>query len=224
MTLFLSRLEINRDPQMAALGGLLDPKSDQKLDAHHKLIWTAFAGDPAATRDFLWREERRGVFLVLSPRPPADSPVFGRMDVKEFAPDLRAGDQLAFSLRANATRTVKTGETTRGGKERKRHIDLVMDALPESGARAAARLTVAENVAQAWLARQGTRSGFQPEAVAVEDYAVRRFYRGAVVTFGVMDMQGTLTVTDPGAILPALARGFGRAKAFGCGLMLIRRA
>ena len=28
---------------------------------------------------------------------------------------------------------------------------------------------------------------------------------------------------DPGAFLVALAAGFGRAKAFGCGLMLIRR-
>jgi len=33
-----------------------------------------------------------------------------------------------------------------------------------------------------------------------------------------------LTVEDPPLFLVALAAGFGRARAFGCGLMLIRRA
>lgn len=224
MTLFLSRLEINRDPQMQALSGLLDPGSDQKMDAHHKLIWTAFAGDPGAKRDFLWREEGRGVFLVLSPCPPEQSPVFGAISVKEFAPDLREGDRLAFALRANATKTVKAGAVTPSGKERKRHVDLVMDALPPKGERAAVRMEVAERVGREWLEGQGARNGFRPEAVGLEDYAVRRFRRGALITFGVLDLSGQVTVTDPAAFIAALARGFGRAKAFGCGLMLIRRA
>lgn len=42
--------------------------------------------------------------------------------------------------------------------------------------------------------------------------------------FGILDLRGSLTVTEPATFLAALARGFGRAKAFGCGLMLIRRA
>jgi CRISPR system Cascade subunit CasE len=42
--------------------------------------------------------------------------------------------------------------------------------------------------------------------------------------FGVLDLAGTIEVTDSDAFLAALAQGFGRAKAFGCGLMLIRRA
>jgi CRISPR system Cascade subunit CasE len=33
-----------------------------------------------------------------------------------------------------------------------------------------------------------------------------------------------LEVVSPDVFLEALARGFGKAKAFGCGLMLIRRA
>ncbi|WP_243641924.1 type I-E CRISPR-associated protein Cas6/Cse3/CasE [Rhodovulum steppense] len=42
--------------------------------------------------------------------------------------------------------------------------------------------------------------------------------------FGILDLEGRIEVTDPEALLARLARGFGRAKAFGCGLMLIRRA
>ncbi|WP_177179301.1 type I-E CRISPR-associated protein Cas6/Cse3/CasE [Aliiroseovarius sediminilitoris] len=67
---------------------------------------------------------------MLSARPPAETPFFNPIQTKEFAPDLRAGDRLGFVLRANATRTQKTGEQTASGKEKKRHIDLVMDALP----------------------------------------------------------------------------------------------
>ena len=41
--------------------------------------------------------------------------------------------------------------------------------------------------------------------------------------FGILDFLGTIEVTEPDQFLEALHRGFGRAKAFGCGLMLIRR-
>jgi CRISPR system Cascade subunit CasE len=39
----------------------------------------------------------------------------------------------------------------------------------------------------------------------------------------VLDLSGALTVTDPTLFLEKLSGGFGRAKAFGLGLMLIRR-
>ena len=42
--------------------------------------------------------------------------------------------------------------------------------------------------------------------------------------YSTLDFQGVLTVGDPDSLLPAIARGFGAAKAYGCGLMLIRRA
>ncbi len=41
---------------------------------------------------------------------------------------------------------------------------------------------------------------------------------------GVLDYEGVLTVEDPVLFLSALTVGFGRARAFGCGLMLVRRA
>jgi CRISPR system Cascade subunit CasE len=39
-----------------------------------------------------------------------------------------------------------------------------------------------------------------------------------------LEMTGRLEVNEPEAFLSHLSQGFGRAKAFGCGLMLIRRA
>ena len=38
-----------------------------------------------------------------------------------------------------------------------------------------------------------------------------------------VDYEGLLTVTDPAMLLDLLNRGVGPAKAFGCGLMLVRR-
>lgn len=227
MTLYLSRLRLRRDPSTRALSALLDPEERGKAtDAHHRLIWSAFADAPDRRRDFLWRAEGKGSFLTLSARPPAPSDLFEPPEVKDFAPALASGDRLAFRLRANATRTVKTD------KPRGARVDLVMHALHPMppGARAEARMTAAQEVGAEWFARQGAEAGFAPEPEAtVEDYSVFALpghagRRKGQPQYGVLDMTGVIRLTDPAAFLRKLAQGFGRARAFGCGLMLIRRA
>jgi CRISPR system Cascade subunit CasE len=206
--MFLSRLTIRQSPDLAAVGALLDPAHDgRRMDAHHRLIWAAFAGEPEARRDFLWREMGQGSFLVLSARQPASSALFEPPEVTEFAPHLRAGDQLAFVLRANAARTV----TEADGK--KRHRDVVMEALHgvPAGDRAEVRMALAQDAGAAWLAGQGARAGFM-------------VLRADVSAYRVVDLEGAIVVTDPALFQPKLVQGFGRAKAFGCGLMLIRRS
>lgn len=42
--------------------------------------------------------------------------------------------------------------------------------------------------------------------------------------FGILDLVGRIEITDPAVFLAQLPLGFGPATAFGCGLMLIRRA
>lgn len=232
MTLYLSRLTLSRAPAVDVLKSLLDPQHQGRaMDAHHRLIWSAFAGDPAASRDFLWRAEGDGVFFTLSSRPPADSPFFARCEVKEFAPALAAGDRLEFILRANATRTRKTAELSTGGKEKRKHDDVVMNAIhavPKDG-RAEVRMQAAQTAGAEWLAGQGERGGFGVDKVDVADYSVVALpeYRGPRARqpqFGVIEMTGTIKVTDPVVLLTKLGQGFGRAKSFGHGLMMIRRA
>lgn len=154
MSLYLSRLTLSRTPSVDALKRLIDPQERGRAqDAHHRLLWSAFAGDPGAPRDFLWRAEGNGRFFVLSRRRPANSPFFDPPEVKDFAPALASGDRLDFVLRANATRTRKTGETTASGKERRKHDDVVMHAIRDlpKGARAEARMAAAETAGRAWL-------------------------------------------------------------------------
>lgn len=235
MSLYLSRLTLNRYAPTRALSGLLDPRDeDARTDAHHRLIWTLFGDAADRPRDFLWRADGRGHFFTLSARPPLGNDLFTPPEVKEFDPDLRVGDRLAFALRANATKdqaaVSRMRPEARRGKSRR--VDLVMDLLKDTAKekRAAQRMEKAQQAGESWLARQGALKGFAPCQTVVEDYRVLRVPRGNVrtsrggeMTHGILDLSGVVEVTDPAAFVSALASGFGRAKAFGCGLMLIRR-
>lgn len=222
MSLFLSRLRLSRTPAARALDALLNPdEPGRRLDAHHRLLWAAFSDGPERRRDFLWRDEREGRFLTLSARPPAPGDLFEEPEVKPFAPHLARGDRLGFALRANATRQRK-------GAGR---VDVVMDALHgvPRDERAGERMATAQSAGADWLAEQGARHGFRLVGVDAQDYSVAVLpgYRGprrGQPQFGILDMTGLIEVTDPAALLAQLARGFGRARAYGCGLMLIRRA
>lgn len=222
--MYLSRLRLSRDPQVAALNALLDPSDcGNRLDAQHRLIWSAFADDPQATRDFLWRDDGDCTFLVQSPRPPQDSPFFDPPDIREHAPDLRAGDHLSFLMRVNATRDLRG--------EKRRRVDVVMHLLHEipKDQRNTRRMELATEAAQLWMTSQGARAGFAPDEVQVQDYSTQtlpghRGKRRGAPRFGILDLTGKITVTDPEAFITKLGQGFGRAKSFGCGLMLIRRA
>ncbi|WP_207101401.1 type I-E CRISPR-associated protein Cas6/Cse3/CasE [Paracoccus shandongensis] len=232
MSLYLSRLTLSRAPSVDALKRLIDPQERGRAqDAHHRLLWSAFAGDPDAPRDFLWRAEGNGRFFVLSRRRPADSPFFDPPEVKAFAPALAPGDRLDFVLRANATRTRKTGETTASGNDRRKHDDVVMHAIRDlpKGARAEARMAAAETAGRAWLEGQGARAGFAIERAEVADYSVvalphHRGPRRGQPQFGILDLSGVIRLDDPALFLDRMAQGFGRAKSFGHGLMMIRRA
>lgn len=234
MTLWLSRVSIARGADLDALRPLLDPSAlpvgamdpvmlGRQTDAHHRLIWTLFADTPDRKRDFLWRAEGEGRFTILSQRPPEPSRVFEEPEIKSFTPDLVVDDKLAFVLRANATRDRARATTHR-------RVDIVMHALQDvpSGARDAARMGVAQSAATDWMTRQGERAGFALEELAVGDYTVAALpghvgRRKGQPQYGILDLSGVLKITDPVAFLAQFAQGFGRARGFGCGLMLIRR-
>ena len=43
------------------------------------------------------------------------------------------------------------------------------------------------------------------------------------MSFATIEIEGALTVTDVPTFLSSITQGFGGAKAYGCGLMLIKR-
>lgn len=228
--LILSRIRLRRDASVRALAPLLLPEGQGHVGAAHRLIWALFADGGDRRRDFLWREEGPGRFMALSARPPIPMDLFD-IEHTAFEPVLAPGDRLGFTLRANAVISRSPGPGQRG----QRH-DVVMDtlhALPK-GARNAARLSAVSEAGTAWMTRQGSVHGFTPEpGLAVDGYDRTQVERPGSAAgagkgarpaiFGVIDLTGALRVHDPARFVAALATGFGRARAFGCGLMLIRR-
>jgi CRISPR system Cascade subunit CasE len=229
--LYLSRVRLRDAAPVAALAGLLvGPDPDEHVARAHRLLWALFADGPARKRDFLWRDDggagwRRRTFLALSERPPDDRAGLFSVESKPFAPVLSPGQRLRFRLRASPSISIRAP-----GKRGKRK-DPVAHALAGMSAaeRAERRYEVLQRVGHEWLARQGQGAGFRlPEGVPFrtdgEDWRSLPRGGGGRVSFSVIDVEGVLEVVDPAAFVASLAVGFGRAKAFGCGLMLIRRA
>jgi CRISPR system Cascade subunit CasE len=165
-----------------------------------------------------------GEFYLLSEREPVDRhELFDLLPPKRYAPELAPGEHLRFELRANATVSRSIGPKTRGVRS-----DVVMHAIHglRGEARAEARRAAVQKVASEWLSKQGQRYGFSVAELDVCSYDVLEVARSGAspATFGILDLGGIVHVQDPTRFGEVLMRGIGRAKAFGCGLMMVRRA
>lgn len=187
----------------------------------HQWLWELFPHQQQ--RDFIYRrEERRGAlrFYLLSHNRPVMTHPLLQVECKPFTPHLEAGMQLGFSLRANPVicRQGKRHDLLMHTKHRLRN-----DVKPEE------MWAHQERAAQEWLASQGAQAGFtpQPGAVSVMSYQQQQVVRPksrSLVQFSTVDFSGVLTVDDPARFTGQLANGFGKSRAFGCGLMLIKPA
>ncbi len=78
-----------------------------------------------------------------------------------------------------------------------------------------------------WLANRGVRNGYQLsishglECTGYQWNALAEKSREA--GFASVDYEGVLNVTEPDLLTPMLLNGLGKARAFGCGLMMVRR-
>lgn len=222
--LFLIRARLKDSLELRTLAPMLLPDNENdRVGAEHRLVWSLMAETPDQTRDFLYRVEAPGKFLILAPRRPRASALFDTDEPKSFAPALAVGDRLGFALRANATASVNRGADQRGKRR-----DVVSRALAEVTCeqRAEQRATVIGREGGAWLQRQGARHGFAvaPGLLVEEQEPLSLPRRGnRPARLGRLEFSGSLTVNNPAGFVAALAQGFGRGKAFGLGLMLIRR-
>ncbi|BCX89977.1 CRISPR system Cascade subunit CasE [Methylomarinovum tepidoasis] len=218
--MYLTRLTLLDHPDLRAI-------VQQLGDAYreHQMLWRLFDPAPDARRDFLYRRDvhlGRPRYFILSRRPPVNPLGLWRIDPpKPFAPTLQAGQKLAFLLRANPV--------VRRGRERH---DIVMDQKKRTGWKTLPpdeRPPLPELIQQAgleWLSGQGERHGFHTDSrtVRMDGYRQHRTRRaGRAIHFSTLDFTGLMTVTDPELFRKALFQGIGPAKAFGCGLLLVRR-
>ena len=198
----------------------------------HQVIWQLFDDDPKAQRDFLYRqviEHGQVKYYVLSKRIPVDKTGIWRVDSpKVYDPQLTKGQKLFFMLRANPVITVTTDE----GKKQ-RH-DVVMQEkkrigykqIPEKERPPLQQLVQKSSVN--WLMSRMEGGGFliESEQVMADNYQQHRSHVNSqqhLIRYSTVDLQGILTVMNVGFFRRALFSGIGKSKAFGCGLLLIKR-
>jgi len=214
----------------------------------HRLLWRLFPErkekDP---RDFLFRRDESKGFLVFYLQSSTEpSPLAGVLAVesKEFNPQLKAGDKLHFTLRANPVeqvtkeRTIEEQELLRNERKkngfrdkeiipmkRVRH-DVVMHLKKTLSDAESAEYSQSELEQQAgatWLEKKAKKNGFKLLSVTAEGYQQHHFKKRGI-KISTLDFHGVLEVTEPELFIQeALYKGIGPAKAFGCGLLSVAR-
>jgi CRISPR system Cascade subunit CasE len=227
--LFLTYVRL-RAPQ-----GAIDDNADQPMEPTHRALWALFEDDTEdgehAKREFLWRDEGEGRFVLLSPRPPTDTHSLFELTCEPLA-DISVGSTFSFQLRVNPVVTsVRAADELdkHGNRARGRKTDVVQHAMKmlPKGASLAQRAQATYDAGRAWLEAQGSKAGFKltiPPVIATYAPAPAEAQKARIITFTELDCSGQLTVTDAIAFAAKLATGYGSAKAYGNGLMLLSPA
>lgn len=198
-------------------------------DEYHGFIWSLFPSAPTATRDFLYRVDARRQpprFYVLSARKPEPG-VGVLVRTTKYEPQLRVGDRLSFGARLNPIVQRSRGKGKRSAKH-----DVVMDAKfhdEERHTSEASQYERVTNEVRLWFSRKADHGGFELEEdfFRVDEYQQHRIRRSngkRPLTFSSAECNGILRVRDPERFLSVAYNGIGSARAFGCGLMMLKRA
>lgn len=191
-------------------------------------------------------------FHVVSARAPCQDLPGWQVQTKHYEPRLNDGERLRFELRANPVvsrpgealldasglpRPRVSGKRAGTAKHKVVRHDVVMDAKKRLlGERGIDRweewhdqdkpllYELAREACSQWLIKQGRERGFEvdPDALQVDAYTQHRGKDGRL-RFSSVDFTGELAVVHAARLAEALIRGIGPAKAFGCGLLLVRR-
>lgn len=232
MSFYFSKVQLSRQPQDRELLQSLSCHGDAYRD--HALIWRLFPGD-GMRRDFLFRRQKDEAgplsYYVVSQRAPQPVPGMLAVQSKPYQPQLATGDWLRFDLRANPViaRKAEVGTSRRHDvlMDAKKQVEQseMRDELDKSDQ--ANRSNEAMNAAALqWLFKRAPEWGLslREESVLPTGYSQHRLrHGGRQIAFSSLDYHGLAQVTDPERLAKALTLGVGRARGFGCGLLLVRR-
>lgn len=187
----------------------------------HRQLWKLFPGQPREARreadapreGFLFRFEDRGPgrptrVLLQSRQAPVAASDLALLGIREIQPQPEQGQTLAFLLTANPIKTI---------------VDADKAAKPDKVADKCRVPLIHEEEQLAWLTRKLAPAASIQTATAQphEPLHFRKGQRtGKLVT---VTFEGLLEVQDPILLREHLENGLGPAKAFGCGLLLVRR-
>ncbi|MEN9358905.1 MAG: hypothetical protein RL095_440 [Verrucomicrobiota bacterium] len=178
--------------------------------AWHQALWNLFPGHNDQSRPFLCRWQASGDFLdlfLLSSVLPAfpDWSQAGRWQSRELPAEFPAARRYRFALTANPSKKLRTDGSGRVSKNGRRVALETQEEL------------------QNWLRRKLGASGCQLLGEALIANGSWRCGRRdeCTLSHAVVEFQGALEVLDTPLFRQAWRQGFGSAKAFGFGLMLL---
>lgn len=215
---------------LTAAFGELAPKPWRLVEppraAAHLLGYVRAEGPALAERAALYADPAVAAALRLE-----------TLAVKRMPAAFRTGQRLGFEarLRPVARSSFKLDGSGRGGREHRVEIDVALQAgLAAREADPAAPKPEAEAVYKDWLADQLAKGGARADAASLKllwrrraslmrrDAERRLALRGRKGGGPDIAIAGALEVVDPDGFRSLLARGVGRHRAFGFGMLLLR--
>ncbi|HEX2958030.1 MAG TPA: type I-E CRISPR-associated protein Cas6/Cse3/CasE, partial [Chitinispirillaceae bacterium] len=191
-------------------------------------------------------------FFTLSTQKPEDKSGFWEIRTMDFHPQILLGQKLSFSLIANPVISRSTGEfrntdlskirpKTNTKNEKVKRDDIIWLAkqkLKLEGKNYQDEVFLGKLIqdeGQKWLIAKSINKGFEVESVIVDSYRQIQFFKSGItnpVKISTLRFNGILQVTDPNEFFMGVYEkyndkgeyiaGIGPAKAFGCGLLLIK--
>lgn len=212
-------LDLNNASALEILGmASVDPYKE------HQFLWECFPSDRNATRDFIFRRESAPgnlKYFVVSEREPRAIRSPWLIETKLYDPRPRKGELLFFSLRVNPV------VTKRDANGRQKRHDVVMDAKLRLNGQDTSKQELIASSGAGWLRNRAEKLGFEVDEnfLQVDRYqqikAMKR--QSKAIQLSTLDLSGRLQVLDSDSFRSVLTNGIGPAKAFGCGLLLVRR-
>lgn len=197
----------------------------------HKKIWALVSRNKNQKRDFLYRVEYDAYQNIKHIYLLAPNQISSKNNIRiavspRYQPQLETGEFLYFKLRANPI--IKRKEN---GKAKE--YGIIMDAkhqFNKGGQNYREQFSLDEliyDVGMKWLIRKGEQHGFSVKQFEIRinndrEYSVKPLGKQAF-TLRTLNFEGKLKIVDADWFKKALFEGIGSAKAFGCGLMLVRR-
>lgn len=190
----------------------------------HQILWRLFRDDGTAQqqRSFIYRcdfAKSLPYFYVVSQNKPRENINSWAVQTRMYAPKIQPSQEFTFILRVNP----RIAKIIPNGKKHY-YCDAIMDAYKKQNS-TIPKQQIIQEVGSGWLQGRAAKYGFSIKSILVESYNQHCLFKKGHdnICFSTLDYRGKLRVENPELFLPALYKGIGAAKGFGCGLLMIKR-
>lgn len=203
----------------------IDAKRQPNVNTNdlHQFMWTLFHPMPKI-RNFLYTLYNGKIYVVSVQKPRAlngDSDL--KIRVNNYNPEFSKGQPLRFDVRL----ALQVRRNSDGKK-----VPLIYAYREKLGDCNQNWNSLMHGALSEWFGNYSTKYGFRVRDFYVNGYHYYDFKKegngkkknndnGVNVHFNSMDVQGVLEVVGPKVFTNTLHRGIGKARCYGCGLMLV---